>query len=122
MSNNDYGTGSTSNPVIGSPSGSDGQLIKWYLGATISSAGPDETYASPGQEFEYIVAAEITAPPSQGNDFDLTQNLMKFTSYNSPGVATANRNNATYDLEAPSLSVLKGVESNGSTTDSTSNT
>jgi len=117
QSNGDSGA---ANPVVTATS--DGDLVKWYVGSTISTSGNSSLYASPGQVFDDIVAAQLTAPPGQGNTFNLTQNLMKFTSFNSPGAATANRNDATYDLTAPSLTLRKGVLSDGTTTSSTGNT
>jgi fimbrial isopeptide formation D2 family protein/uncharacterized repeat protein (TIGR01451 family) len=112
--------GATSNPVVKSTS--DGDLLTWYLGSTIPTSGTSSIYASPGQVFQYDIGTTITAAPSAGNTFDLTQNLMKFTSFNSSGLAVADRNDAPYTLDAPSVTLLKGVESDGPTTNAAGNT
>jgi fimbrial isopeptide formation D2 family protein/uncharacterized repeat protein (TIGR01451 family) len=118
VSNSD--AGATSNPVVKTTS--DGDLLTWYLGSSISSSGNSSIYALPAQVFQYDIGTTITAAPSAYNTFDLTQNLMKFTSFNSPGEAVADRNDAPYTLDAPSLTLLKGVESDGPGTSSSGNT
>ena len=118
LSNGD--AGATPNPVVKATS--DGDLLTWYLGSSISSSGNSSIYALPAQEFQFDIGTAVTAAPSAGNTFDLTQNLMKFTSFNSPGAAVADRNDAPYTLDAPSLTLLKGVESDGAGTSSAGNT
>ena len=118
VSNSD--AGATSNPVVKTTS--DGDLLTWYLGSSISSSGNSSIYALPAQVFQYDIGTTITAAPSAYNTFDLTQNLMKFTSFNSPGEAVADRNDVPYTLDAPSLTLLKGVESDGPGTSSSGNT
>lgn len=107
------------NPVVTQTG--DGDLVRFYLGASVPSSGTTSIYASPGDVFSYDIGAVLTGAPTAGNTFNLTQNLMKFTSFNSPGAATANRNDATYTVEAPSLTLLKGVQSTGSTTSASGN-
>jgi fimbrial isopeptide formation D2 family protein/uncharacterized repeat protein (TIGR01451 family) len=112
--------GSASNPVVKATS--DGDLLTWYLGSSIATTGNSSIYAFPGQVFQYDIGTTIEGPPNAGNTFELTQNLMKFTSFNTPGLAVADRNDAPYTLQAPSVTLLKGVESDGTTTNATGNT
>ena len=83
--------------------------ISWTLGTHDASTGYD--YSQPGQKFLVDVGVIPTTTPTVGNTFDLTTNLMKFTSSNSTTVTTSLRSAATYKLSRPILvSLSKGVK------------
>lgn len=102
--------GSAANPSVNT-TGPDGDLLTWYLGEPLSGscADPGDVYASPGDVFTWDVAATIDAPPSQGNTFELTQNLMKYASFDTAGAAVAERADVGYDLSAPDVTIVKGI-------------
>jgi len=65
--------------------------------------------ALPGQVFQVDVEAAIDAPPAAGNNFTLTANLLKATAVDSAGQAISLRDQASYQLSRPLLTLAKAV-------------
>lgn len=75
----------------------DNDVLSWPLGTE-----PD------GTVFEVTFAVEVNRAPTS-SDGDITDNLMKVVYSNTKGASFPLRDSASFRLEAPSLSLLKGV-------------
>ena len=115
-SNTTYQAGSAT--VTGTASGvtlsaSSGELT-WTMGSPLAS--PDgNLYEAPGTEFEVQFSVIASADPTEGNTFDLTQDLAKLVTSNTLGTTFTARGLVTYQLAAPIVTLTKAVTTiNGS--------
>ena len=104
------GSGGDANPVYVASTG-DGDSLTVFMGAPQAGCTTAcDLFSSPGQLLVYDIGTTLTGPPTAGNDFDLTQNLMKFASFDTPDAGIGDRSEATYAVADPNLTLRKGVE------------
>jgi len=104
------GSGGDANPVY-VPSTGDGDSLTLFMGAPQAGCTTAcDLFSSPGQLLVYDIGTTLTGSPTAGNDFDLTQNLMKFASFDTPDAGIGDRSEVTYTLADPNLTLRTGVE------------
>jgi uncharacterized repeat protein (TIGR01451 family)/fimbrial isopeptide formation D2 family protein len=92
------------NPTL---AGTAPDSVTWTAGRTFGSQ--PGLYAAGGQVFEVDVEVALNAPPTAGNNFDLTANLAKATATNTAGQGISLRDQVTFDLSRPLLTLVKTV-------------
>jgi len=89
----------------------DGQLLTWRLGtdAAGDACDPDseDCYTNPGEAFDVAFGVIADDDPANGNAFDLVENLMKFSGANTGGTVVPLRDDVTFEVAAPVLSIDK---------------
>lgn len=92
-------------------SGAGEGLLTWTVEGSVVPAG--------SQVFDHVFST-IAMPPGTPAPGDLTGNLLKFSSVNTPGESQPQRAEAEYEIELPEVDLVKGVEEvvrGGSTVD-----
>jgi fimbrial isopeptide formation D2 family protein/uncharacterized repeat protein (TIGR01451 family) len=107
-------TGDTASIAGVTDAGTSPDSVTFTLGDAVGS--DPGLYVAPGQTFLADLAVTATAPPSDGNAFTLTDNLMKLSVLNTAGQSVSLRSQASYNLSQPVLALAKSVtEVNGAT-------
>jgi fimbrial isopeptide formation D2 family protein/uncharacterized repeat protein (TIGR01451 family) len=88
-------------PVVG---GTSPDSLTFTLGDVLGT-NPGR-YVSPGQTFAATFALTASAPPTEGNNYTFTQNLMKLAALNTAGQSVSLRSQVGYELTQP---VVEGL-------------
>ncbi|HEU5149546.1 MAG TPA: SdrD B-like domain-containing protein [Iamia sp.] len=102
--------GNTVDIVAGDPT-LDDRLLTWRLG-TDAAGDPcdpesEDCYVNPGEAFDVAFAVTADDDPARGNAYDLVENLMKFSGANTGGTVVPLRDDVTFQVAAPILSIAK---------------
>lgn len=91
----------TDNTVTPATTTISGNTVTWALGSDVA----------PGSVFDVVLAGDVAPNVSSYPAGYLTGNLMKTNFANTPGVNVPNRAEQDFTLSAPSVELLKGVDS-----------
>ena len=85
--------------------------VTWRLGTDLAGDACDpsteDCYVEPNQVFDVVFSVIASDDPSTGNAFDLVNNLMKFSAANTIGQVFPLRDDVTYELAQPVMSIDK---------------